>query len=128
MLSALNPLSTAVTMAFFLLVGIVAFLASLMMCISVVLFEGLHHAGLSHIHIDIGLFLLWGCEGLLDFVHLLGREGVWEGDLEDDEKVAELIGLLMVGHTMTLNCLDIVRLDDLTRLVLYSDLTAVEVC
>lgn len=33
----------------------------------------------------------------------------------------------MVGHAMTLNCLDFIRLDHLTGLVLYSDLAAIKV-
>lgn len=33
----------------------------------------------------------------------------------------------MVGHAVTLDCLDVIRLDHFPRLVLYSDLAAIEV-
>ena len=52
---------------------------------------------------------------------------VGEREFEYDEQVAELVRRLVVGHTVTLDCLDVVWLDHLPLFVLYSDLAAIEV-
>lgn len=127
-MSALHALPTlAMTMSIFLFIAAVALLATLVMGISMALNEGLELDSLCNLHIDIG-FLLLSSEGLSDFGYLGGLKLVWEDELEHYEKVAELVRLLVVGHTMTFNCLDIIRLDDLTRLVLDTNLFAVQMC
>lgn len=94
-------------------------LAALVVCISVVLLVGHHAASLGDLHIYIALLAL-SSEGLSDFANLSRLEGVGEYDFEDYEQISELIGLLVVGHAVSLHCLDIVGLDNFTRTVLNS--------
>lgn len=52
---------------------------------------------------------------------------IGEGQFEYDEEVTEFVGRFVVGHAVTLDCLDFIRLGHFPRLGLYSDLAAVEV-
>ena len=113
------------TLSIFLFIAAVTLLATLVMSVSVALSEGLHLNGLCNLHIDIGLLLLRS-ESLTDLGNLSGLKLVREDELEHDEKVTELVRLLMVGHTVTLNSLNIVGLNDFTWLVLDADLLAIQ--
>ena len=116
-------------MTLFLLIRAVALLATLVMSVFVVVLERYHIACLSDLHFDIpalrSLFSLC-LKSFLDLGDLLGLQTLWEGHLEHDEVVAELVRLLVIGHTVTLHCLDLVRLDHLAWLVLYSDFTTIK--
>lgn len=107
-----------------LITAAVAFLASLSMSVFMMFFEGKQCAGLGDLHIYI-LLLLLTREGFCYFRHLWPLQRVREHELEDDKKVSEAIGRFMVRHTVTFNCLDIIWLDDLTRLILYSDFSPI---
>jgi hypothetical protein len=50
---------------------------------------------------------------------------VREHELEYDKKISEAIGRFMVRHAVTFNCFNIIWLDDLTWLILYSDFSAI---
>ena len=126
MLGASDSLTT-LAIAFFLLVGAITFLAALVVCISVVILERDHRASLGYLHVDILPLLALSLKGILDLGDLFLLKSLRECDFECNEQVAKFIGLLMVGHAMSLNSLDLIRLDYLTVLVLYSDLTAIKV-
>ena len=64
---------------------------------------------------------------LCDLGDLLGLHCLREGDFEDYEEVSEFIRLLVIGHTVTLDGLDLIWLDNLTRFVLDADLATVQV-
>jgi len=126
LLGASDSLAT-LAIAFLLLVGAIAFLAALVVRISMVILERNHRASLGNLHVDILALLALSLEGFLYLGDLLLLKSLREGDFECNEQVAKFIGLLMVGHAMSLNSLDFIRLNYLTGLVLYSDLTAIKV-
>jgi len=109
-----------------LLVASVAFLATLMMSVPVRLLEGFKLASFRHFHVDITL-LFGADQGFVNFANLGRLQGVGEHYLEDDEEVAELVGLFVIGHAVALHCLYIVWLDDLSGFVFDSDFAVVEV-
>jgi len=117
------------TVTFFaLFVAVVtALLASLVMCIPMELLVLNHVTCLSDLHIHVLGFGLLRGESLVDLGDLLRLECVGEDDLEDDKEVARLERLLVVGHTVSLDRLDLIGLDYLTGLVLDADLLPVEV-
>lgn len=125
-MSTSDPLAT-LSVALLLFVGAVPFLATLVVSVPVMLLEGQHSAGFRNFHVDVLVLLRLGVECLGDFGYLVGLYRVGEGNLENDEQVTELVGLFMVGHTMALNCLDFIWLDNLTGFILYSDLTTIKV-
>lgn len=127
MLCASDSLAALGTFAFFVAAVAVALLAALVMSISMKVFEFDHAARLRNIHIDILVLGLLAGECLRNLRYLLRLKGVWEGHLEHYEQVAEFEGLLVVGHTVTFDCLDFVRLDNFTWLVLDANLLAIKV-
>ena len=70
MLGASDSLTTLAT-AFFLLFGAVAFLATLVVCISVVILERNHRASLGDLHFDILALLALSLESVLDLGDLV---------------------------------------------------------
>jgi hypothetical protein len=109
-----------------LLVTVIAFIAAFMMGVSVLILVWLQLASLSHVHVSVLLSLLEG-ESLTNALHLVCVEGLGELDLEDDEEVAKSVGGLVERHTVVLDSLDVVGLDNFTRLVLNPNLSVIEV-
>jgi hypothetical protein len=53
-------------------------------------------------------------------------ERVREFDLEDNKKVTVLVALFVVRHTKVINSFDVIRFNNFTSLVLYSDLSTIK--
>jgi hypothetical protein len=61
-----------------------------------------------------------------NLTHLLVIELVWEFDFKNDEEVAVFVWRLVEGHAKTLATHHLIWLDNFALIVLYSDLTAVQ--
>ena len=112
-------------MALFLFVTAVALLATLVVRVAMMILKGNQMTGFSDVHIDVGL-ALGACKRLLDSLHLFCREAIREDDFECNKQVSKLVGLLVVRHAVAFDCLDVIGLDDLARLVLDSDFAAIQ--
>lgn len=124
LLSTLDTLALATMTALFLLVAVVLSAAS-GLSVTLRLGELLQHARLT-VHVSVGPLLGSG-KRQLKVGKLIDGDAIGEGNLEHDEEVAELVGLLVEGQSFLGNGLQVVGLDDLTWLVLDAKLSAIEV-
>jgi len=75
-------------------------------------------------HVDVGGLLR--SKGLLNTLYRLLRQALGEGDLENNVKISEIVGLLVEGQTLVLDSLDLLGFDDLTWVVFDSYFATVQ--